>query len=124
LLKSSLEMLRFFEFEVLLEKINFPLHHPPRRRIYSDTAPRGGMASDARGSTAPQNTRPIRAAKIRRPAGSVGIHTPQEPLWRASTLRRSTLAAVHAPQEQVWRASTHRRSKFSPVHPPPRRRET
>jgi hypothetical protein len=53
-----------------------------------------------------------------------GIHDPQEPLWRASPLRRSTLAAVPAPQEQLWRATTLRRSKFSTVHPPPRRRET
>jgi hypothetical protein len=87
-------MLRFFEFEVLLQKIDFPRHHPPRKRIYSDTALRRGMA-------APRITSPFRAPKIRqngssgrpRPTGAAlaGVHTPQEPLWRASPFRRSTL---------------------------------
>jgi hypothetical protein len=73
-------MLRFFEFKVLLQKIDFPRHHLPRRRIYSDTAPWRGMA-------APRITRPFRAFKIRqrpRSAGEApaGVPDPQEQLWR------------------------------------------
>jgi hypothetical protein len=108
-------MLRFFEFEVLLHKIDFPPHHPPHRRIYSDTAPRGGMASDARGSTAPWNTLPFRVANIRqngspghpRPAGAAlaGVHALQEHSSGRPCSTGAALAGVHAPQEQIFPGS-------------------
>jgi hypothetical protein len=119
-LKSPLEMLRFFEFEVLLHKSILPQLHLLRRCINSATAPKEVMAAPRHqtpaGTLLPRSpalsewqksarlrastpcrpiTGPTRAALAGNPAPNV--HTSGCP-----RLAGTSLAGVPAPQAQIF----------------------